>query len=75
MTYDGRAGAPGPTRLALADVEVLAARPPPAADDSASAGGLPRLLATLRVTVRQAVALTAAAAAARQVRLLPRPGG
>jgi hypothetical protein len=26
------------------------------------------------VTVRQAVALTAAAAAARQVRLLPRPG-
>jgi hypothetical protein len=27
------------------------------------------------VTVRQAVALTAAAAAARQVRLLPRPGG
>ena len=29
VTYDGRAGAPGPTRLALADVEVLAARPPP----------------------------------------------
>jgi hypothetical protein len=29
-------------------------------------------VATLRVTVRQAVALTAAAAAARQVRLLPR---
>jgi pilus assembly protein CpaB len=75
VTYDGRAGAPGPTRLALADVEVLAARPPPAATDPESAGGLPRLLATLRVTVRQAVALTAAAAAARQVRLLPRPGG
>ena len=31
VTYDGRAGAPGPTRLALADVEVLAARPPPQA--------------------------------------------
>ena len=29
VTYDGRAGAPGPTRLALADVEVLAARAPP----------------------------------------------
>ena len=75
VTYDGRAGAPGPTRLALPDVEVLAARAPPTADGSESAGGLPRLLATLRVTVRQAVALTAAAAAARQVRLLPRPGG
>jgi pilus assembly protein CpaB len=75
VTYDGRAGAPGPTRVALADIEVLAARPPPTADDSASAGGLPRLLVTLRVTVRQAVALTAAAAAARQVRVLPRPGG
>jgi pilus assembly protein CpaB len=73
VTYDGRAGAPGPTRLALADVEVLAARPPPTADAPDAAGGLPRLLATLRVTVRQAVALTAAAAAARQVRLLPRP--
>jgi pilus assembly protein CpaB len=75
VTYDGRAGASGPTRLALADVEVLAARPPPPGADAAdSAGGLPRLLATLRVTVRQAVALTAAAAAAQQVRLLPRPG-
>ena len=58
MTYDGRAGAPGPTRLALADVEVLAARPPPGADAADVDGGLPRLLATLRVTVRQAVALT-----------------
>jgi pilus assembly protein CpaB len=75
VTYDGRAGAPGPTRVARADVEVLAARAPPTADASDSAGGLPRLLATLRVTVRQAVALTAAAAAARQVRLLPRPRG
>jgi pilus assembly protein CpaB len=73
VTYDGRGGAPGPTRLALADVEVLAARTPPAADGPDGAGGLPRLLATLRVTVREAVTLTAAAAAARQVRLLPRP--
>ena len=74
VTYDARAGAAGPTRVALADVEVLAARAPPAADGPDAAGGLPRLLATLRVTVRQALALTAAAAAARQVRLLPRPG-
>src|SRR5512132_3573811 len=75
VTYDARAGAPGPTRLLLADVEVLGARAPPTADAPESAGGLPRLLATLRVTVGQAVALTAAAAAARQVRLLPRPRG
>jgi pilus assembly protein CpaB len=74
VTYDARAGAPGATRLALADAEVLTARPPPAQDAADAGGGLPRLLVTLRVTVRQAVALTAAAAAARQVRLLPRPG-
>jgi pilus assembly protein CpaB len=73
VTYDGRAGAAGATRVALADAEVLAARPPPAQDGSDAGGGLPRLLVTLRVTVGQAVALTAAAAAARQVRLLPRP--
>jgi pilus assembly protein CpaB len=74
VTYDGRAGEPGPTRLALADAEVLAARPPPEPDAPDAAAGLPRLLVSLRVTVSQAVALTAAAAAARQVRLLPRPG-
>jgi len=74
VTYEAHAGAAGPTRLALADAEVLAARPPPAQDAPDAAGGLPRLLVTLRVTVRQAVALTAAAAAAQQVRLLPRPG-
>jgi pilus assembly protein CpaB len=72
VTYDGRAGAPGPTRLALAGAEILAARPR-TAPDGPDAAGLPRLLATLRVTTRQAVALTAAAAAAREVRLLPRP--
>jgi pilus assembly protein CpaB len=75
VTYDGRSGAPGPTRVALADVEVLAARSAPAADGPDAGGELPRVLATLRVNVRQAVALTTAAAAARQVRLLPRPGG
>jgi pilus assembly protein CpaB len=70
VTEAGRTDAPGVTRLALADVEVLAARPAAAADGQ---DALPREVATLRVTVRQAVALTAAAGAAREVRLLARP--
>jgi pilus assembly protein CpaB len=70
VTYAGRGDAPGATRLALADVELLAARPAQSGDGQ---DGLPRIVATLRVTVRQAVALTAAAAAAREVRLLARP--
>jgi hypothetical protein len=74
VTYDGRAGASGAPRLALADAEVLAARTPPDAGGPDDGAGLPRVLATLRVTVRQAVTLTAAAAAAREVRLLRRPG-
>lgn len=57
------------TRLALQDVEVLAARP---AED---ATGAERLAATLRVTLRQAVYLTAAQAFAREIRLLPRGVG
>jgi pilus assembly protein CpaB len=75
VTYDGHADAPGPTRMALAGATVLAARPARAADGTDAQAGLPRITATLRVTVRQAVALTAAAAAAREVRLLPRPEG
>jgi pilus assembly protein CpaB len=67
VTDDGRGGA---TRLVLAGAEVLATRPAPAPD---APDALPRVVATLRVTVRQAVALTAAAAAAREVRLLARP--
>jgi pilus assembly protein CpaB len=59
----------GTTRLVLAGATVLAARPAPAD----AQGGLPRVLATLRVTVGQAVTLTAAMASAREVRLLPRP--
>jgi pilus assembly protein CpaB len=51
------------TRLALRDVEVLAARSAPDA----------RIAATLRVTLRQAVSLTAAQSFAREIRLLPRP--
>jgi pilus assembly protein CpaB len=70
VTYAGRGDAPGATRLALADVQLLAARPAQAADGQ---DALPRIVATLRVTVHQAVALTAAAAAAAEVRLLARP--
>jgi pilus assembly protein CpaB len=58
------------TQLALEDVEVLAARPAAARDDAA-----PQVAATLRVTLRQAVYLTAAGAFAREIRLLPRAVG
>jgi pilus assembly protein CpaB len=70
VTSDGRGGVPGATRLVLGGAELLAARPAQAAEGP---DALPRVVATLRVTVRQAVALTAAAAAAREVRLLARP--
>jgi hypothetical protein len=52
---------------------VLQARPASAAQNPDASAGLPRVLATLRVRVRQAVALTAAISGAREVRLLPRP--
>jgi Flp pilus assembly protein CpaB len=73
VTYDGARGGPGATRIALAGAEVLAARAAPESQDTAA--GLPRVQATLRVEVRQAVALAAAVADAREVRLLPRPTG
>ena len=60
------------TQLALEDVEVLAARPAPSADREDAAA---RVAATLRVTVRQAVFLAAAAAFAHEVRLLARAPG
>jgi pilus assembly protein CpaB len=60
------------TRLALQDVEVLGARPAP---QPATGTEGERIAATLRVTVRQAVYLTAAQAFAREVRLLPRAAG
>ncbi|HEU0023464.1 MAG TPA: Flp pilus assembly protein CpaB [Thermoleophilaceae bacterium] len=58
-------GVAGRTVLALERVELLAVRP----------GAATRAVATLRVTVRQAVYLTAAANFAREVRLLVRPPG
>ena len=54
--------------LALEDVEVLAARS--ARDDAG-----PKIAATLRVTVKQAVYLAAAGSFAREIRLLPRAAG
>jgi pilus assembly protein CpaB len=75
VTYDGARGGPGATRIALQGAEVLQARPAAEADGPDAGAGLPRVQATLRVGVRQAVALAAAVAAAREVRLLPRPTG
>ena len=59
------------TRLALQDVEVLQAAPAEA--DQAAPG--PRVTASLRVTLRQAVFLAAAQSFARELRLLPRAAG
>jgi len=70
VTRDRGDGGPGSTELALEDVEVLAARRAPATE-----AGAPQVAAGLRVTVRQAVYLTAAAAFAREIRLLARAPG
>jgi pilus assembly protein CpaB len=61
----------GSTRIALEDVEVLAARPGAAGDDDEG----PKVSATLRVTAAQAVYLAAAESFARDVRLLARAPG
>jgi pilus assembly protein CpaB len=60
----------GRTYLALERVELLAARP--AADGAAAEDGRPAAVATLRVTLRQAVYLAAAQTFAREIRLLLR---
>jgi pilus assembly protein CpaB len=64
----------GRTYLALEAVELLSARPggdSASAGDGAGASGQ-TMLATLRVTLRQAVFLSAAQSFAREIRLLPR---
>jgi pilus assembly protein CpaB len=68
LVTTGRDGTRGRTSLALQDVPLLGARPGTGQDSD-------KLVATLRVTVRQAVYLTAAQNFAQEVRLLPRPGG
>jgi pilus assembly protein CpaB len=59
------------TQLALQDVEVLAAAPA----EAPATGGGPRIAATLRVRLRQALYLTEAQSFAREIRLLPRGAG
>jgi pilus assembly protein CpaB len=73
VTYDARGGNAGASRIVLEGAEVLQARPAGAAQGPDASAGLPRVLATLRVSVRQVVALTAAVSGAREVRLLRRP--
>ncbi len=68
----------GRTFVALADVELLALRADPAggyAEADAEGAAAPSALATLRVTLRQAVYLTAADNFGREIRLLARPPG
>lgn len=70
----------GRTVMALAGAELLRLGEAPDAgysetDAAADASPGPTVLATLRVTVRQAIYLTAADNFAREIRLLPRPRG
>jgi pilus assembly protein CpaB len=68
LVTTGRDGSAGRTSLALQDVQLLAVR-------AGTGQQADHLIATLRVTVRQAVYLTAAQNFAQEVRLLPRPAG
>jgi pilus assembly protein CpaB len=61
--------------LALEDVEVLAARRAPRDPADPTAGGGMRVVASLRVRIRDAVYLAAAQAFARDLRLLARAPG
>lgn len=74
-TESGAGG--GRTLMALAGAELLRldAAPLAGAPPDATGSGGPTALATLRVSVRQAVYLTAADNFAREIRLLARPPG
>jgi pilus assembly protein CpaB len=81
ISTDAREG-PARTLLALEDVELLdlragagSASAGAGAIEAEGAGATASGTATLRVTLRQAVYLTAAQNFAREVRLLPRPPG
>ena len=76
VTPEPAGGGAGEAVLALEDVEVIAAAPVAAEDAPASEGAAgPRVAASLRVTLRQAVYLAAAQDFARELRLLPRSSG
>jgi len=77
VTPEPPSGGSGEAALALEDVEVIAASAVAAEDAAASKGATPgpRVAASLRVTVRQAVYLAAAQDFARELRLLPRASG
>jgi pilus assembly protein CpaB len=66
---------PGRTFVALEGAELLALRPGGAAHEADGAARTATATATLRVTLKQAVYLSAAENFAREVRLLPRPPG
>jgi len=72
VTTERRDRIRGATRIALEDVEVLAARAAEAAEDAETGRGPPRVSVTLRVTAAQAVYLASAQSFARDVRLLAR---
>lgn len=74
VTQDDPGGGGGRTRIALQDAEVLAAAPAPEGEDRGTSAG-DRVAVSLRVTLRQAVALAAAEQYAREVRVLPRAAG
>jgi pilus assembly protein CpaB len=75
VSTEGGAGG-GRTFLALADVELLALHPDAGGyADAGSEPAGPGALASLRVTSRQAVYLTAADNFSREIRLLARPPG
>lgn len=75
VTREGDGTRAGTTVLALEDVEVLEARRAPHDAADVNAAGGPRVAASLRVRVRDAVYLAAAQAFARDVRLLVRAPG
>ena len=76
VTTESRSGAGGRTYVALQDVELMGVRPAPdTGTGSGGAGSRANTVATLRVTLREAVFLTAAQSFAREIRLLVRARG
>ena len=74
VTTESRSGS-GRTYLALQDVELLGVRPASGEESRDGAAARATALASLRVTLRQAVYLTSAQSFAREVRLLARAPG